>query len=440
MLWRTVGFLLLLSPRMLSSTSRPASRRVLYTAFDEVPGPKGACTHILAFVRALAQAGCDVWLVTPGPADRASQSLAESLRPAQASTAAPPPGHLRAVDSRIHHVVFGCPDTNPLGRARTFRVKLAHWLAARRFDVLHCRSIFEGIPLLRPEVRQQARLVYEVNGFPSIEMKYHYARLAEERPVIEKLARQENDLLAAADLVLTVSDVNRAAIAARGVPLPRVEVIRNGVDLETFPFAPPPPAAAGPVRVAYVGTAAPWQGLDTLIEAVAMLQAQRAVELAILGPVARSRRAELERLTRRLHVDQAVQLLGPGSQADVVRLLHASHLAAVPLLAVDRNTRQGCSPLKLLEALAAGCPVVASDLPVVRELAEPERHLITVRAGDARHLKNGLLRLVETEGLAESLATAARQHVEQHFTWERAGEALIRAYDSLTVDEVLLDE
>ncbi len=90
MLWHTVGSLPLPFPRMLPSTSRSAPRRVLYTAFDEVPGPKGACTHILAFVRALAQAGCDVWLVTPGPADRASQPLAESLRSATASTAVPP--------------------------------------------------------------------------------------------------------------------------------------------------------------------------------------------------------------------------------------------------------------------------------------------------------------------------------------------------------------
>jgi len=217
-----------------------------------VPGPKGASTHIVEFVGALARAGAEVTLATPGGTDI-------SERPFGAGAT---------------QVVLGCPDGNPLGRARTFREKLAAWLAPRTFDVLHCRSIFEGIPLLDPRLRRDARLVYEVNGFPSVELKYHYAKVGDDPVLLAKLERQENDLLAAADLVITVSDVNQAAIEARGVAPQRIRVIRNGVDLERFPYRPPPVAVAGEtVRLCYVGTLSVWQGVEVLIEAVDLLLA-----------------------------------------------------------------------------------------------------------------------------------------------------------------------
>ncbi len=386
-----------------------SSLRVLYTAFDEVPSPKGASTHILAMVRALDRAGADVWLVTPGAEDRGAATLEGGLR----------------------QVVLGCPDSNALGRVRTFRDKLAHWLAARSFDVLHVRSIFEGIPLLDPRLRRDARLIYEVNGFPSIELKYHYARLSEDPTLVQKLTRQEDALLAGADRILTVSGVNRAAIESRGVPRDRIQVIPNGVDLERFPFQLPRTPADAVLQLCYIGTLTSWQGVEVLIEATGMLREQRPVRLRILGPSARGRRDELQRLVRRLRAENVVEFLGAGSQADVVRLLHESHATAVPLLAVDRNTRQGCCPLKLLEALAAGCPVVASDLPVVREIAESERHLLTVRPNDGRHLKNALARLVDTPGLAQSLALEARGHVARNWTWDRAADALVAVYREL---------
>jgi len=391
--------------------------KILYTAFDEVPGPKGASTHICEFVRALDHGGADVTLVTPGAIDRAEQPFV----------------------GRAKQVVLGCPDGNPLGRVRTFREKLAAWLATREFDVMHCRSPMEGIPLLDPRLRRDARIVYEVNGFPSIELKYHYSRVADDPVLIAKLEHQENDLLAAADVIVTVSDVNRAAIVARGISGERIRVIRNGVDLDLFPHQLPPPLVPDePVRVCYVGTLTVWQGVDVLIEAVELLRAQRPVKLRLLGPAARGRRQELERLVARLRAEDCVEFLGPSKQEDVVRLLHDSHVTAAPLLPVDRNVRQGCCPLKLLEAMAAGCPIVASDLPVVRELATPEEHLVTVRPHDARHLKNALLRVVETPGLAQALSQAARQHVASHYPWRRANQELLAAYRSVHVGRPFL--
>jgi len=386
-------------------------RRILYASFDEVPAPKGASTHILAVVRALGAHFGDVLLVTPGRADRPAMPLAPGVR----------------------QEIVECPDDNPIGRARTFQTQLSRIARRDSFDVLHFRSPWEGLALIDPVVRRQARVVYEVNGFPSIELKYHYRSLIHDDYLTEKLRQQELACLEAADRIVTVSDVNRSEIEARGIAPQRISVLRNGVDPELFTYQEARPLSVDePLRVAYVGTLAVWQGVETLIEAVALASRDRAVELEILGVGSRRRTAELQRLCERLGVSSLTRFLPGGDQTTVLRLLHGAHVAAVPLLAVDRNVRQGCCPLKLLEAMAAGTPVVASDLAVVRELAQPEVHFVPARAGDARNLKNGLLRLAAEPELRQALSLAARTHVATRLTWLDSLDQLIGLYEELS--------
>jgi len=384
--------------------------RILFASFDEVPAPKGASTHILAVIRALGAHVGDVLLVTPGIADRAATPLAVG----------------------VQHEIVECPDDNPIGRARTFQTRLRRIAERESFDVIHFRSPWEGLALIEPMVRRQARIVYEVNGFPSIELKYHYRSLINDEHLTEKLRQQEFACLDAADRIVTVSDVNRLEIESRGVASHRISVLRNGVDPDQFVYqAARPLQTDEPLRVAYFGTMAVWQGVDTLIEAVALAARDRPVELEIQGVGSRGRTTELRRVCDRLGIDSQVTFRPGGDQTQILQLLHRAHVAAVPLLAVDRNVRQGCCPLKLLEAMAAGTPVIASDLPVVRELAQPEIHFLPARAGDARNLKNGLLRLAEDHDLCQALSLNARHHVATHLTWQNSLDQLVTLYQEL---------
>lgn len=384
--------------------------RIVYASFDEVPAPKGASTHIVEVAKALGAAFGDVLLLTPALEERPPATLAPGVR----------------------HEPLACPDDNPIGRARTFQTRLQRRLARESCEILHFRSPWEGLALLDPRVRRAARVIYEVNGFPSIELKYHYRSVLDDTYLIEKLARQELACLTAADRIVTVSDVNRREIEARGAPADRITVIRNGADPDRFPFQPPPlPTAGHPLLVSYVGTLALWQGVDTLVEAAALYARDQPIEVRIMGSGSRRRRQEIERLADRLGASHLVRLLPAGSHADVLDLLYASHATTAPLLAVDRNTRQGCSPLKVLEAMAAGAPLVASELDVVRELACPEEHFVPCRAGDARSLKNALMRLASDPPLGSRLAAAARRHVETNHTWRQSLDQLLDVYRSL---------
>jgi glycosyltransferase involved in cell wall biosynthesis len=382
---------------------------LLYVSFDQTPAAKGASTHIEANARALGARFGSVVLATPGPRDLPVGEFAPGVR----------------------QVVLGCPDADLLGRVLTFRVKLLELLRKQSFEVIHFRSTFEGYPLARRRAHLGARLLYEVNGLPSVELKYAHPRLGGEGRLLSKMEHQEAVCLSQADRVFTVSEVTRGCLAARGCPIDKVAVIPNGVDGEAFSYRDPPLLGGGVLRILYTGTLSPWQGVDDLLEAFLLVVVYQPAQLTLLGPAPKERRRELERRVRRAGLERQVAFHGPGDRATVARLLHESHVAVVPLTDADRNTVQGCCPLKLLEAMAAGCPVVASDLPVIRELGRPGEHLLATPPGDPAGLALSILRAANEGEGSRLRARRAREHVMGRFRWDQATARVVKLYEEL---------
>ena len=124
--------------------------KLAYISFDQVPTSKGAATHIEAFVRGLAAEFGSVDLVTVS-----SSSCVE--------------GPCERWPSVIHWELPAL-GVSLIERVLYFRGFLTRWLEDRDFDVIHFRSNFEGMPILKH--RKNAGLIFEVNGLPSIELKY----------------------------------------------------------------------------------------------------------------------------------------------------------------------------------------------------------------------------------------------------------------------------
>jgi len=89
--------------------------------------------------------------------------------------------------------------------------------------------------------------------------------------------------------------------------------------------------------------------------------------------------------------------------------------------------------LKALEGMASGAPVIATDLPVVRELGRDGEHFLLVRPGSVDHIAETVLRLGSDRPLGHRIAEQARRHVEANYTWDRARGELIAAYERLGI-------
>jgi glycosyltransferase involved in cell wall biosynthesis len=147
----------------------------------------------------------------------------------------------------------------------------------------------------------------------------------------------------------------------------------------------------------------------------------------------RQRKSLLKRI-RKLGLDEAVSIEPAVPHHEVPALLAQSDICVAPLAVNDRNLTQGCCPIKVIESLAAGRPLVAANLPVVRELAREEVDALLFAPNDPADLARQILRVVADRPLAARLAASGAEHARTHFTWHAAQKKLLKIYDRLLND------
>ena len=382
--------------------------RILYTAFDLVPSPKGASTHITYVIRGLVAAGYDVQLITPGDGLLPAEGMYEGA----CVTRVPPTG-----------------EANFLSRAVAFGQAVeAHLQAAPPYDIVHYRSIWGGLQLARARSRYHYTTLFEVNGLQSIELKYHY-RALQTTPLLSKIREQELATLALSDAVVCPSDVTRAFLASMGVPRSRITVVPNGVNTREFAPTPLPPAAGRVPTILYIGTLADWQGLEVLLDALPAVLATQPVRVRIVGRGRSRQHKLLDKQVRKLGLEAHVSVEEAVPHHEVPALIAAADVCVAPLALNDRNVTQGCCPIKVLEYMAAGRPLVAANLPVVRELAREDVDALLFAPGDPDDLARQLVRVLADRTLAERLASAAAERAQAQFTWHRSQKRLLKVYE-----------
>jgi len=326
--------------------------------------------------------------------------------------------------SRLHHempMMVCCLDTagtwardleeqgievHALGRPPGFRPAvgrgIARLTAAHQADVIHAHHYSPFVySCLSRFWRRRPQVVFTEHG-----------RLSDGGPSPKR--RLANQVLARVPRrVFTVSEDLRRHLVAEGFPPERVDVIYNGIALETPPDRPARARVRAALHVAddvlLIGTIArldPVKNLETLVRAVARLSPHCAVALVIVGDG--PERPRLEELARDLAIASSVIFVG--EQASARRWLAGCDVY------VNCSTSEGVS-LTILEAMAAALPVVATRVGGTPEvLDESCGQLIPARSVDA--LVAALAAWREPSARCR-IGRAARCRVERSFTLDR---------------------
>jgi glycosyltransferase involved in cell wall biosynthesis len=212
-------------------------------------------------------------------------------------------------------------------------------------------------------------------------------------------------------------------------------VAPDGVDMNRFR----PPLTTAEARrelglgdgpwVVYVGGLYAGRGLETLFDAVAGLP----VKLLIVGGHDESEVAQWRERAQAAGVTE-VCFAGYQPPARVPPYLFAADILAMPYSANTKtpsgeDTTGWMSPLKLYEYLAAGRPIVGSDLPALRTVLQPEENALLAPPDDKVGLRTAMQRLLADGDLAARLAANARQTAAAH-SWVARARTLLGLVDS----------
>jgi len=387
--------------------------RALYAAFDRFPSRKGAAIHIDRFARTLFDVFGGGALCVLGGADL--------------------PAH--QVEGAVEIVRFMPEIPNFLDRAIAF----GGWLARvvdrlePSLELCHFRDPWSGAAIaLRP---RRYATVYEVNALPSIELPSLFPSVGVR--TLEKIRRTELECCEAADLIVTPSQTTARMLASLGVGQAKITVIPNGADLDA---AAPRPEEAPESYLLYFGAAQSWQGIDTLLRAFARLADFPSLRLVFCASRASSSWRTYERLAGKLGLSERIVWRYALEEPELARWRQHALISVAPLTDSPRNVVQGCAPLKILESMASGTAVVASDVAPVRELIRDRENGWLVHPDRPAELARALRILLEHPALARQLGANARRTVEEHYTWQRSTAGLRAAYLQLVQKGVSSDE
>jgi len=219
------------------------------------------------------------------------------------------------------------------------------------------------------------------------------------------------------------------------VPKERITVVYNGVDIHKFQVSARCPEIAGSSYslndnkvVGYIGSFYEWQGVLDLVKAFsAVVRKCENVHLLMVGDG--PDRSRVQETIKELGLESKVTLTGSIPPENV-----PAYLAAMDVFVIPRPSTIGTEtaiPLKLLEAMAAGVPIVATQVGGLTEVLENGLDALLSPPGRDGLLAQNIMLLLNNQTLRTKVRGNASRKVGLWFNWESLAKQLLQLYNLL---------
>lgn len=274
-----------------------------------------------------------------------------------------------------------------------------------------------------------ARAAYRQQRIPAYVVTSHGGDLYGFRGVF--LQRLKRSVAADAAAMTVVSSAMCEAAEAQGLSCRALHVIPMGADLQ-HRFTPDAGVCRHLNRLLFVGRLVEKKGVGYLLQAlveVLKTHPDATLDIAGFGPLA----SDLQALARTLGVDHAVHFLGAVRQDALPTLYRSASLLVAPFVQAVSGDREGL-PVVIMEAIGCGCPVIASDLPGVRDLLGDDDADCLVPPGDPQALAEAIRRHLHNPQALAPRAERRRQVALARVDWSviagRYADLLFHVVDS----------
>ncbi len=297
------------------------------------------------------------------------------------------------------------------------------------FDYVYERYSLFNISGLRFAQRRGLPFVLEVNA-PLIDEASRYRRLA-----LTELAKVvERYLFNNADHIITVSAELKKYVS-KIAPQACVTVVPNGVRVEHFQDTGVSNHDDGSVDlegadfvIGFVGSLKPWHGVEILIDSFAeFVSNYKKSRLLIIGGEKRLTR-QLEKRSRKQGLDGKVVFTGAVPYEKIPSMLQQTDVLVAPYPQLPDFY---FSALKIFEYMAAGKPIIASDIGQIASILKNQETAILVPPGDGKELHDAIMRLKKDPGLRSKLGENALSEARQKHTWVQRVEIISRILEGL---------
>ena len=375
------------SAPIAEARARRAPLKVAIVSPYGYPHPGGVNEHVRYTYEAMSRLGHDAWIITSK--------------------------YGRERESEGHVIRLGTgwavPSNGSVGRVTLglrFKHQAREVLRAHRFDILHFHEPF--VPFLSPTVLDASETV-------NVATFHAFGGFSPSYWVGSRFAGRLANLLHGR---IAVSGAARHFIN-RYFP-GEYRIIPNGVDLDRFADAEPlEELRDGTLNILFVGRFEERKGLIHLLKAYHRLR-KRKVDARLLVVGAGPNEREYRRFVG-LRGIRDVEFLGRVSDDEKVRYFASADIYCAP------NTGQESFGIVLLEAMAAGVPIVASDIHGFKRVVERNVQGILVEPRNPRALAAALYALARDPELRDEMGEAGRARAPE-FSWERVTERIVDYY------------
>ncbi len=299
----------------------------------------------------------------------------------------------------------------------------------RKFDVIHSLGTQHEMGLSRIATNnliltvhhtfaQQLLMPYSVPGVDRFLRRGFYSYMG----LWERIA-----CLYAEKVIAVSRGTKSSLVESYRIPSEKIDVIYSGVDLEKFHEKGQVGSTDGAADdyLLYVGRIVPRKGIEYALQALHSVRKERRnLQFVLVGKSEGSYKELLMRLARRLKIQDEVHFMGHVDDEDLPALYKNAFLVIFPSLVEGFG-------LACLEAMACGTPVIASDIPGVREVVIQEKTGLLVPPQNHVELSNAILRLAADAGMMKRLSQNGLQRAEM-FSWPKTAHRVYACYRDLT--------
>lgn len=363
---------------------------LLYASLSYVPSRRASTVHVMKMCAALARAGHQVRLLAKRSSDPADAGV-----------------DVHAYYGATGFAVEALPRPRWRGGGAVFAAATLATLLARRgrTDLVYSRDLVSTLTALEL-------------GLPTVAELHAIPDGGRLRALIRRIAghRKLRGMVVISEALRR--DVVELGLAPAKAPL---IVAHDAAD----PPAAPPVHARGPrPRVGYVGSLYSGRGIELIIEIARGLPG---CDFELVGgseaDLARWRAAALPANVTLAGFVRPAELAASYARFDV--LLMPYPRSGIGVASGKSDTYRWCSPMKMFEYMAAGAPIVSSDLPVLGEVLRDGANALIAPADDAASWQRAITRLVDDEALARRLASTAFADLLRDHTWDARVKAIL---------------